>query len=107
MKNNGKLLQKRCTYCIFPDVSIQNRIINCPIYVSFCLHLKQFRDLLLKTRIIMKENFMEVIYDDEKMLFDLKGPSSDDTLFTKNVHLMKDAGMKVHCQPAIRSFQIG
>lgn len=43
---------------------------------------------------------MEVIYDDEKMRFEVKGPSSNDTLLVEHADLMQKTDMKVHCQVA-------
>ena len=44
--------------------------------------------------------FWEVIYDDKLNKMEVIGSSSDDTLLTKNVCDMQDAGMKVRCQTA-------
>jgi hypothetical protein len=43
------------------------------------------------------KKFWEVIYDDSKRTIEVIGSSTDDTLLTKNVSEMQQAGIKVRC----------
>lgn len=49
------------------------------------------------------KSFYCVLYDDDRKLFDVYGPISDDTLFTNSVVDGQRRGMHIHCGTVMAS----